>query len=365
MKLVKNGDDWRKWVVLLGEEVFFLEHADHADTDLYEIPGNREKREVIWSQIENLKFTSIPNEIKLSVSKTKEIINAPVTYAFIHKDKSTNQYKLEIYWTIQLNHWNSTQNPILIQKEIIKIHQEYNKENIEILDDSDVGLIDIYFTFKHDGDETIGFALQEAKSYIESLQARAIKNISNKKPPEIIASFEFNPEIQGSCSRYLLYFVEFLRDMGIEANSELNKKGNEILFSIEPTDKEASLERIKDALAFYLAIPESNGHFLISNSTNPITEFKIEKLNAEVQALKSSIKIYEALIHIQSKSNSLEIIQTHDNGGKSPANGLKSVSTPSSTDSKVEFFNGFIRLGKFQKFGIEIDWNALRWLSKK
>jgi hypothetical protein len=51
-----------------------------------------------------------------------------------------------------------------------------------------------------------------------------------------------------------LFFVQFLRDLGINATSNLRKKRGSSFFST-PTDDVEALDKIREALAVYLNLP--------------------------------------------------------------------------------------------------------------
>ncbi len=48
--------------------------------------------------------------------------------------------------------------------------------------------------------------------------------------------------------QYLIYFTQFLADMGILADTELKEEVNHTLFKIIPKDKDESLDRVREAL---------------------------------------------------------------------------------------------------------------------
>lgn len=361
--LVKNGSDWHDWHAQIGRKIYPLKDSSLIDEDLYEIPGSDTPDEIHWEQIRNIKIKEIPKELRLHIFNTNKFIKGPIDHAFIYFiDK---KHTIEIHWTIKTENWDSPYNPFLLQKEILQAHKKTENKNIEILSGSDFGFIDLYFLFTFNENTEIRKALAEAKIYIEKIQKESEKAISLSNRHQIIANFEFRSDLQGACSKYLIYFIEFLKDLGIDANSELKRVGNEILFTIEPSDPQTSLRRIKDALAAYLMLPESNTQINTTNESNLLIQLKLEKLNSEIQALKSSIKIQDTLLSLQnSKIESLRN-NTANHQPSSPLDGLKSISSPKKTESRDEFLNGFIKLGKFQKLGIEFNWNALIHLIKK
>lgn len=101
----------------------------------------------------------------------------------------------------------------------------------------------------------------EIKQYLERIENSykrvfeflSLKSLSNK----LITTFNFPLEIRASCEQYLLYFAQFLQDLGINATSSLKEEAGKVLFSVAPTDDIEALDNIREALAIYLKLPES------------------------------------------------------------------------------------------------------------
>lgn len=73
----------------------------------------------------------------------------------------------------------------------------------------------------------------------------------------ILASFNFPEDLKVPCEQYLLYFAQFLQDLGINATSNLKEEAGKVLFSVTPTDDVEALDKIREALAVYLNLPSS------------------------------------------------------------------------------------------------------------
>jgi hypothetical protein len=80
--------------------------------------------------------------------------------------------------------------------------------------------------------------------------------VKNKKTI-LTKYFDFPKELKISCKQYLLYFAQFLKDLGINADSNLKEEAGKVLFSVIPTDDIEALDKIREALAVYLNLPSS------------------------------------------------------------------------------------------------------------
>ena len=71
----------------------------------------------------------------------------------------------------------------------------------------------------------------------------------------LIAHFDFPDEVAVACEQYLVYFVQFLKDLGVTAEADLHHEAGELLFSIKPDAQDIALENIREALNIYLQLP--------------------------------------------------------------------------------------------------------------
>ena len=112
--------------------------------------------------------------------------------------------------------------------------------------------------------------------------------------------FNLPDELKVFCEQYLLYFVQFLSDLGINATSNLKEEAGKVLFSITPTDDVEALEKIREALAVYLKLPES-----------PIVyddSFAAMRLQQQIENLQHSQRMKER--EIRSSDRELRLAQT-------------------------------------------------------
>jgi hypothetical protein len=100
-----------------------------------------------------------------------------------------------------------------------------------------------------------------------------------------IKEFIFPPEVRTSCEQYLMFFADFLRDIGVSAvaNIEHSKTGK-TLFSVIPDNPKIALDSIREALEIYLELPVSP----LVNDEN-VSDARMLTLRAEVNTLKARL----------------------------------------------------------------------------
>ncbi|HEX7860282.1 MAG TPA: hypothetical protein VF773_08165 [Verrucomicrobiae bacterium] len=103
--------------------------------------------------------------------------------------------------------------------------------------------------------------------------------------------FSFPPEIKTSCEQYLLYFIQFLEDLGIKAKAELREDARKVLFSITPSDGPGALESIRQALEIYLRLP---GMPNFGNVAGHYPNVAVRQLHANILHLESQLLLAKA-----------------------------------------------------------------------
>lgn len=112
-----------------------------------------------------------------------------------------------------------------------------------------------------------------------------------------IAYFEFNIDdsIKVACKQYLVYFTQFLEDIGISAKSELKDEINKILFEVVPSDKTIALKKIKECLEIYIQLIDCKEIQVYNNYNN----IAIMQLKSNISHLNSQLMLANTIIEQQ------------------------------------------------------------------
>lgn len=205
--------------------------------------------------------------------------------------------------------------------------------------------------------------LERCLNSFRSIHDKAVTKLEAKYPSDSIEiCFDFPEEVRVACEQYLLYFVQFLRDLGVNATAELRHFAGEVLFAVTPADKATALDNIRTALETYLQLPSSP----IANDA--MAEVAMQRLAANVEHLKGQVRLASA--EIQLKEATIEAQQTTIQllRGNVMLESLKDV-TPKSGEDKEPVLLGTVALTKFNWKGLEINYpeifRKLRALFKK
>jgi hypothetical protein len=131
--------------------------------------------------------------------------------------------------------------------------------------------------------------LKKALDFIYEVNLTVLKVL---EPRAIVQKFDFPEEVRTACEQYLLYFAEFLKDVGIEATAMITEEAENVIFSVKPKNKEEALENINKLLKLYLQLPSSS----IAGSYQPTleTSLPVQRLNAQILHLQSQLTLANA-----------------------------------------------------------------------
>lgn len=124
---------------------------------------------------------------------------------------------------------------------------------------------DLTSTFGAEERKFLGPMCQLIQSTYDSLAAKAHGDA-------LVAHFNFPEEKRVACEQYLLYFVQFLKDLGVEANAKLESEQGQVLFAVTPANGQEALDKIREALGIYLNLPFQPG---LQTAGNTATEIEV------------------------------------------------------------------------------------------
>jgi CheY-like chemotaxis protein len=163
--------------------------------------------------------------------------------------------------------------------------------------------------------------------------------------------FDFPEEVRVPCEQYLLYFGQFLRDLGVQSTSDLSHEAGQVLFTVTPTDSHTALDKVRAALNVYLRLPSS-----------PVSDagddgIAVQRLESTVLRLQGDLRLASA--ELQAKNMTIQaqqlIIQTQKGflNGEIVFGSIKDV-TPS-TDDKEKLLGGIVALATYKEKGVEVN----------
>jgi hypothetical protein len=143
---------------------------------------------------------------------------------------------------------------------------------------------------------TVGELLALWAPMVQGLLAEAERRLAEStRKHSLVALFDFPPEVRTPCEQYLLYFVEFLKDLGIEAEADITHQAGRVLFSVTPNSGLEALDNIREALDIYLHLPQAANLHDTALARNP----SVGKLVAAVKYLQGQVSLAEAEVELR------------------------------------------------------------------
>jgi CheY-like chemotaxis protein len=193
--------------------------------------------------------------------------------------------------------------------------------------------------------------LLDLKGHMDDLQARAD---SKATAYSLISQFDFPEEVRVPCEQYLLYFVQFLKDLGVEATADISHEAGKVLFAVTPSDKNEALGTIHNALEVYLRLAASP----IDSSSMLHSDIQVQRLAANIQHLQGQLTLAHAVL--QAKDATIELQQTTIQQqrlltGEIVLESMKDVSPKSKDKDTEEVLGGLAEITRYEGKGFNLN----------
>lgn len=242
----------------------------------------------------------------------------PWSIASVVKQFETNVIKLD---NKALKYWQEDEENIL------------NGFGVEYFPENDLTLID----------DELEIVLTLLENLAVDTNRDLLSSIDNNS---VVTFFQFPNESKTACKQYLLYFSQFLADIGIDADTEIKEELQQTLFKVIPADKNESLEQIRQALSVYLQAPSDNTLPILLASNSDIA---MRQWEANIFHLKSQLALATSII--QAKESAIEMLQLSNYQYKQ----LLEKNNSSKDKNKEDIIKGIVTVDKFESKGLTIN----------
>lgn len=330
----------------------------HGITLSIEGTGNKDDRgqqHIDVADFKGVRANDLPPATGISIYFVN---NTPFPYIYTWDVKNQKQvYQLTLVCDFCYRDWKEPANLNLFLQSLKDRLERTVPEirEIKINDQSETAWFSVTFRLSESDDlydATCEFAnkIREQFEHIKSLP------VNHDSSSSFVARFCFPPHLERACQQYLVYFAEFLRDLGIEADTELLRDGKELLFSVIPKDKNEALYRIKEALAIYLKLPEIYSQQKDSlHITSPEMEVVLQKYIANIEHLQSQLRLAEALIKTGLNRNMNDVSRFVSVRNDIFVTSLNDITIESTKEDTKSFFGGIVKLGSWKKGPVEVN----------
>ncbi|MGE6377045.1 hypothetical protein [Peribacillus muralis] len=278
---------------------------------------------------------------------------------YLFKEPEETYFRLLIDFSWELEKWKNIFSTEELVVEVQKETKKYDISSNHDMEGCEFTLI-CNLIQNNNIEDYLHIATRIMRSAVNQLM------IENKKG-SLTSVFEFPEHVRVPCEQYLIYFSEFLKNIGIVANTEITHQASQILFTVIPESKEIALGKIREALEIYLQLPSKvNTLGYINVPSDP----KIQQLIANTQHLNSQLMLSNATIQMQ--ASTIERQQTIIDQQQRMLDAtilqtsLVAMSTSGKEDEKEELFGGTVALTKLEGKGFEVNIaNIYRWIKNQ
>jgi hypothetical protein len=199
---------------------------------------------------------------------------------------------------------------------------------------------------------TVGEILDHLLPKLQMVSDYARESLESLVEQSLTTEFEFPEEVRPACEQYLLYFGQFLKDLGIVADTQIREQASRVLFTVTPRDREQALDAIREALSCYLQMPHSPE---IEEVMGRSGEIAIVQLHANLMHLRSQVLLANAIVQakdatISAKEREIETLRN----GLDLRNFTPSLPERTTHDSE-EIIEGILSVKKMEYKGLELN----------
>lgn len=260
-----------------------------------------------------------------------------------------NSVELTLHVTFNWENWD---HPLTIQEFLEFYKDEIGRLGLNSEITKDEGWASLNITLVVIQDEIIKSIepfIVKAKNTYQSL---LIKLIKNKSKDLFVKVFEFPREYESICSQYLIWFGEFLQNLGIDASVSTENNNGQTSLIVSPKDDIKLTDSIEKLFYQYISLPYSE--YLPASDPKITAEdnFKIQMLTNQIENFKSQIQMKDAVIEMKE----LSIMNLKESYDKKSSELMLVKSMKNSKD--IEMLEGSFSLG-------EIKWGPFKLNPKK
>lgn len=330
------------------------------------------KSEIFWKNI-SIGFADSEAIEKSYVDFNKEAYNVLSKHKIIDiLNNNINHYMLEIdldrfdnlNWgddTVQLWFSNDGYYKMNILYSIIDWNRNINLstflaqiKEVLILKNNKITFSDNKYDIKEDGIifdikldiEKDSFSIENILKNFDKEVGQIFQKFDNDiKANSLTTTFTFPPEIQTSCEQYLIYFSQFMKDLGVNVNSDIQVKSKETLFTVTPADSTQALQQIRDSLNVFLGLVEVKD---IELYTEEFRDIGVRQLISNIYHLKSQAMLSSSIIEMkQATIDSLNLTNYQ----------LKNLIKQNPSDKKNEekIIDGLVTVKELDLKGVNIN----------
>ncbi|MDQ0418912.1 hypothetical protein J2Z48_003117 [Croceifilum oryzae] len=266
----------------------------------------------------------------------------------IYGESGGLEFRFDFKWDLWKNSWSIS--------EYIELMNDFisdSKYNAAWINEKEEHYHAVTFDI-FDVNQTIQFFMDEAVTYLKEIENKILSILHSrvKQDTAVVRLFDFPEHVRVPCEQYLVYFSQFLEELGIEATSDIHHEAGNVLFSVTPASKSTALEQIARALDIYLQLPVHTPPYM-QVQTNP----REQQLIANIQHLNGQLMLVNALAQSKEEmiQNQRSVIYQQQKFIDATILQKSVVSVDGVDEEREELLGGAVAVTKYEGNGFEIN----------
>jgi hypothetical protein len=245
----------------------------------------RNIKENLIDEIGMLTPNDLPDKLVLKITYDTEFLKNRILTSI---SSTPDNIICEIRFFHKMDEWA---NPFTV-KEL----NQYLAENY-VSTDSTLGKVGTLFcsllfnVSKGDTEACLKNLIFDASEKFLSFYYQSINELNEKNSESLFVKlFDFPPEYKNICSQYLMWFGEFLKNLGIDADVSTENKDGKTSLIVSPAENGEMLEQIEQLFYCYIDLPYTESIPYNPDNFNIHQKYKMESLLDEVGELQHKLK---------------------------------------------------------------------------
>lgn len=356
-KTPKKG--YVRYQIQIDDEIFYEKENRRSDRRLWF--SCTYPNEIILTVVDSIlikkigehTFTQLPKEIKTLAFDVENGMDLKCDLIVPNNHLSVTQYEggYELYWVLETVRENS-ESPLSRAEFVVEVYKRLVTQYQVEIEDSTLSALSISCQVQSP-ESTIAAEISTHREQVQKILDQAAISVTptvergSFKRDSLAVSFDFPEPIKTACEQYLLYFGQFLKDLGVSATTALTHETGQVLFTVTPTSREEALEKIRQALDLYLELPSSP----ISDSVNE--SIAVQRLESNVLRLRSDLRLAAAELQAKEATINAQNLMIGILNGEVLIDSVKEVSPKS--EAKEDVIPGIVSLSTYKDKGVELN----------
>lgn len=256
-------------------------------------------------------------------------------------EKKVSGLTIEVSYPVELNAWAY---PFTVIDYTSLLISRLSKIGYKAVFSEESGSIYIMIYFEAN-EEKIADQANQFSGLVLSVSEAVISTLLEKSSTQIFSRvFNFPEGYENVCSQYLMWFGDFLKTLGVEADVSVRNSTNRTILIAAPQENESLITEIEKAFYTYLSLPYAEYLPLERKEEDAETALNYKMLELQVSSFRTQMQVKDALI--EQKDGAINLLKSECDKKDKEIMLLSSLEKTSHSD--VELLGGTLSISEYK-----------------